>query len=543
MTIRCTCGYTRFAERAVLTTATVSRWMLTSDEGTDGFGATPLGTGFGAGIGTGRWGRFSTSLKSGQRLLYCQSCKRSRKTTTLTGITPLGSYRDGDYLYVVAGDVSAPATCFALRFTGPGGIYEIALALWNEDAPPINATALEYADEAPSGAVLADVQLRARLPIVEVTGTYVVEVVDRCTDVALPLVELELEQEVGMQILRPRDADMNGAPDLWRSNFNVVVPSTSSQPAGSSVETIPFDKCVAVIEYDARDGSLPTDQGWTHTGTGVTGDYDLVPGGAMSVNVGGGDTSYWVKSVALADAPTAVHGYMVAQRSAIAGKLELRALATYDGTEQFGARLSMEGSELHALDLTGAGDVALDETLTYGWERFGGSVLKDGAAAAFHRDMMKLVSPTLYDNLAVVESQRLKAVFGDVTGAGVEAYVRNVVVSTPGRFLRAGFVASAISTTPTLRFFFSREASASSDLVAVFKLRSGQGTDPYTTPATETTFSVPVPTANALLEIPVQLSGLTSGAPFWFQVERAWDDGDDTFEGTVHLHHITVRSA
>jgi hypothetical protein len=541
MTSRCTCGYTVFAERILTTTSTVDRWMLVVGD-SDGFGSTAYGTGFGASDGAGRWGRFETTLKAGTRVLACQSCKRARRTVVLSGITPLGAYVAGEYLYVVAGDVVAPATCFSLLFTGPGGTYEASLGLWNEEAPAVYAEAEEYADELPEGAAAADVLLRARLPIVEVTGTYLVEVYDRCTNTRISIVELELEQEIGMQILKPKDADLNGAPELWLRNFNALAPA-SPQPAGASVETIPFDKCTAVVEYDARENTSPTDQGWTHTGTGGAGDYTLEAGGALHAVVTGGDTSYWVKSTTLADLPTAVHGYMVAQRIDIAGKLELRALASYNGTSKFGARLSMEGNELHALSLSTADDVSLDLALGYGWENFGGSVIKDADAVAYHRHNVALVSPALFDTLAEVESTRVKAVFGDITGAGVDAQIRNVVVSVGGRFIRAGFSGIAISSQPYLRFYFSRETRTTSNLVAMFKVRYGQGSDPYGLQATETTFSCPVPTPNQILEIPVQLSGLTSGAPFWFTVERAWDDGDDTFEGTVHLHNITVRSA
>ena len=147
--------------------------------------------------------------------------------------------------------------------------------------------------------------------------------------------------------------------------------------------------------------------------------------------------------------------------------------------------------------------------------------------------------------LAETESTRIKAVFGDVTGAGVDAYVRNVVVSAPGRFIRAGFVAIAASANPTLRFFFSREAYTSpSSTTARFTVRYGQGTDPYDgNEYDEETFSAPLGTANHLYEIPVALSGLTARSPFWFQIHRAWDDAADGFEGTVHLHYATVRSA
>lgn len=539
MTIQCTCGFTLFSERLNVTTATVSRWALIADGEFEGGGSTPFGIGLGAGTGD-EWGRFEMPLTSGAQEKYCQSCKRIRRSVPITGITPIAVYTVGDFIYLVAGDARAPATCFELRFTGPGGVYLAPLGMWNEAPPAVFADPEEVAPTPPAGASLA-VQLRARLPIVAVTGTYLVEVVDRCARVAIPLVELELEQEIGMQVLGPRDADLNGAPQLWLRGFNAIEPA-SPQPAGSANLTIPFDKVTAVAEYDARQGTLPGDQGWTYDGTSTAGDYVLIDGGALRAEVPAGDTSFWEQIISLSGFAPSLHAYMVAMRKSIPGRFDLLGYTNIDANDHFGVRMTMEGDEVRARDIdTAAASSTLDAATPFGWHEIGGSVEEVGIETAWLNDSMHNL--TIFSQLVDATATQLVARFGGLNSTEANAYVRNVVVSVGGRFIRAGFAGIAISTTPFLRFYFSREARATSNLVARFRLRYGQGTNPYSNPATTTVFSVPVTLANTLLEIPVGLSGMTTGQPFWFQLERAWDDGGDIFEGTVHLHNVTVRSA
>lgn len=538
MTMRCTCGYTLFAERLGTTRAVVDRWALTAEGEAEGAGATPFGTAFGAGS-DGDWGRYEVPLVSGAKEKYCQSCKRVRSSLRFTGITPIGSYLLGDYIYLVAGDAAAPATCFELRFTGPGGVYTAALAIWYEAAPPIYGEPAETATEPPEDAVTA-VQLRARLPIVSDTGTYLVEVVDRCTRTTIPLVELVLEQEIGMQVLGPKDADLNGAPRLWLRGFNAVEPD-APQPAGAATQTIPFDKCIAVAEYDARFGTLPGDQGWTYVGTSTVDDYSLIDGGALRAELPSGDTSYWEQIISLDDFPPSLHAYMVTMRKSGSGRFDLLGYANIDNNDHFGVRMALSTDEAQAREITGgSGNTVLDAATPFGWHELGGSVEETGIEVAWINDQMRNVA--IFGQLVAATATRMVARFGGLNSTEMNAYVRNVAVSVGGRYIRAGFTGIAITTAPTLRFYFSREARATTDLVARFRLRYGQGTNPYANPSTTALFSVPVPTANTLLEIPVGLSGLTAGAPFWFQVERAWDEGEDVFEGTVHLHNVTVRS-
>mgnify|MGYP000303674660 FL=1 len=76
-----------------------------------------------------------------------------------------------------------------------------------------------------------------------------------------------------MIVLGPLDADLCGAPDYWREG-NWRPPSPQDIMAGSHglglMPSIPFDRCDAVLVYDARnlDAPMPRDQGWEERGDG-----------------------------------------------------------------------------------------------------------------------------------------------------------------------------------------------------------------------------------------------------------------------------------
>jgi hypothetical protein len=233
--------------------------------------------------------------------------------------------------------------------------------------------------------------------------------------------------------------------------------------------------------------------------------------------------------------------YMTADVGSGAG-LELQALratalAAYNGIRVSDASDGLRATQLD--DLAHTTMVLPRRPNGTGWESLGGSEAA-GAATIWRDGEAETAS---YGTAGVAGGTELVARFGDTDASGLWAWVRNVVCSAPGRFIRARWTAFTPVAAPVLRFAMSRPAVATTGNSARFILRYGQGSDPYGRPATTKSFAVPVTvTQNQSFEVPVSLTGLVANTTFWLSLERDWDNAGDTFVGTVHLHHITVRA-
>jgi hypothetical protein len=536
--MRCPCGYRIFARRTVRTSEVVSRWML-FDTGTAGAGSTPAG--LDAGIGTtGSWGRFDVQLVYGQLEVYCASCKRVRSSHRVGGLSCLGGYVAGGQIYVVAADVVRPVSCFSLRYTGPDGVsYSGPLGVAAGTAPSVfGATPLEVADVPPAGAVLAQQLLSGPIPEIDDSGVYRVEVVDSCASNTILIMELELEANV--QILIPQNADLHGAPSLWLKDFDVDV--ASLQPAGSPICTVPFDKCSGVIEYDASHGSLPTAQGWSLEGSGSINDFGIVEGRVlrMSTTV----QSYFERGLSLSSNPGRVHGYIEFRRSDFSGSrgLDFQALYATNAAPYSGARLNARDAGFYKMELDAGASTALGIAgRPAGWESLGGSQVTAGPGVAWRDDYAEDATAT-YGTVGSAGATEIRCRFGDTNGDGLTGYIRHVVVSAPGRFIRAGFAGYAEAAEPTLRFGLSRLVDNGVDNTARFKITYGQNGEVYGAQASTLSFTALLSAANSVVEFPLKMLGLLAQRPFWFTVERDWSHGDDLFASTVHLHYVTVRT-
>lgn len=545
----CTCGYRRFRERRTPRSTAVQRWMLYDTTGLSGFGTTPFGTFFGSGSG-GLWGLFDSTFKTTVLDTVCESCQRVRSTKLLGGIAPFATYVENGYLYVIASDVGL-ATCFALRFTGPGGSYEEPLAYLPGAAPPpalVSSPPPVSEAAPPPGAVLASSLLRARLPQVEATGQYVVELVDRCCGCDTALVTVTLEAPP--MLLSPLDADLGGAPRQWL--FGQYGDTPGGQPASGSRVSIPFDKCAVVHEYDARFGTPPSSQGWTHGGAGSSGDYALVEGGALRGQTAA--ASYWSKTTVVPANPLRCFSYAVINPldEPVYGSpgdgvdFDAR-YATALSQPYQGVRYTYSDRLWHATELGGSSDVAISPTE----EPRGWTFVAATDEAVSNREQTWLPhgvggvtqSATVFGSDGTASALDVVSVFGDTAGGGTDVLYRNYVASYGGRFIRPMWQAFAQVTNPVLRLYLVADANSSVLKTARFRVRYGQITgQPYALPANVADATLNFVAANTVYELPIALPGLTANLPFVFTVERLWDHGDDGLEATAHLLSVSVRS-
>lgn len=323
-----------------------------------------------------------------------------------------------------------------------------------------------------------------------------------------------------------------------------------SQPGTGSLHGIPFDRCTAVLEYDARLGTLPAAQGWTHVGGGSPSDYVLIDGGVVSITTTA--DSYWEKEVTLSTPGAAVHlfsKHRVQSSTTLTGDgLELRgevtpgAFGNYEGIRYVQKPLQIDTRRLDGVSQT----LAAYRTSQAWTQLFAGEAVGAVAFSFLENGPMLPIAPSIVwagdPGGGLLPSVRAR--FGDFGNSTLLAQLRNFVVSTPGRFMRAFFRSYAAVASPVLRLYFMSDLDGSNS--ARIKVRYGSlssGSDPYSyggLSASVTSFFV---AKNAMVEATLSLPSLTAMAPFWFSVERDWANVDDATAATIHLVSATVRSS
>jgi len=546
----CPCGYTRFRERRTPVLAALQRWMQFDAVSEVGLGATPLGLWFGAGVG-GYWGRFTSTHRSTRVDTICESCGRVRSTKNLGGLAVFGSYVEDGYFYILGAGVTSVG-CFVLRLEGSHGqVFETPLQLTNASPSSIVADPpLETAALPPLDGLLASDLMRAVLPEVGATGTFTVTLIDRCSGTTLPLVSLILESSP--MIFTPFDADLGGAPVAWLRGDGVQQPA--AQPSSASRVSIPFDKCTGVMEFDARFGTLPSAQGWTHQGAGLPADYQLVEGGVLRAQTTAGQFSYWSQTLALSANPVRAFSYAVIKDGVtpitdtgfgeginFECRYSLAAAGTYHGVRYTYHATGWYYTRLNNSNEGGVHYVA--EPSNWTWLGAGDDS-GSGNEALWGQVNMLRGSASLFGTDGAPVALEAIGSWGYRAGASaIDAFIRNVVFSVGGRFIRPMFTAYAGVSNPLLRLYMIADIASSVDKTARFTIRYGTGmNDPYEMPPLTAGVTVNFTSANTMYEVPVSLPGLTANQPFWFAIERAWDHADDLMSSTVHLMQATVRA-
>lgn len=546
--MRCVCGYRVFREHIRTVPETVEQWVLYDDGSYGGFGSTPFGTFFGSGS-AGEWGLFSVEVSRTRKQLVCESCNRVRSDVPLGGVGVFGSYLYGDSIFILVTETSL-LSCLRVRFTSSAyGTVDVSPTRHFGPPLPLSAPApVTTAPTPPAGATTAGI-LRAVLPDVDHDGDFVVSLVDVCAGVEVQLTIVALESTV--QVHTPYEAELNGLPGhLVETNFSILVPSV--QPGSGSIVGIPFDRCTAVIEYDARWGTAPAAQGWTHqaSGVGAPTDYSIIEGGVLGINTT--DPSYWEREITLGSPGAAVFAYAKCRvQSSTPGTgegLELRGelapggSGNYEGFRSFLQETVIAGRKL---DSTGASTWAGRLAAMWSQLFLGEEIGADGVAYFGETGFLPIDASTVWGTQAGGGANpSLRARFGDVEGSTLIAQLRNFVVSTPGRFMRAFFRSYAPTASPVLRLYFVSDLDTFAS--AKVKVRYGSlslGTTPYALGALSASSTVYFTTKNVMVEVTLSLPSLTAAAPFWFSVERDWQNSDDVTAATIHLVSATVRSS
>ncbi len=552
---RCTCGFRRFREKRTSVETTVNRWMLFDSNTGGGFGATPFGIYFGSGAGgSGQdsWGEFTGTLRQTTRELVCENCKRIRLNRTLGSAAVFGAYLAEPYFYVALSDAQRPFSCYEIRLEDSSGVVLTAPLKFVPGLPPpiIADPPSNTAETPPAGADTVDTLLRARIPDVPKTASYLVTFIDRCSGTETSLVTVTLEEPP--MILTTDQAELNGYPTLWLSQkFN-----TPTQDAAGATKGIPLDYCEAVIEYDARFGTVPSSQGWTHqagAGTGTPGNYALVEGGVLrgSTPGGGSNPSYWEADEALSAAPLEVHGYATYLwetdffTTNYGDGVDFQALFAANAGNYNGFRFTYRNELLYVSDMENGTHPAWSnsEYEEHGWHTTAGSS-RSGDAELTHNGVKDRLGAHFGTQTGPASADEIRARFGDVNGEGITAFFKNFVVSTPGRFVRPWFRAIAPVADPKLRIYLIRDVVASGGSTIRLKSYYGAGTSsPYAIPGSTAEATVNLVDANIVYSVALDMTGISANQPFYFTLERDWTSSDETLLSTAWLLYATVRSS
>lgn len=551
-TRQCTCGYRRFRTRPVLAEESVERWVLFDAGAFAGMGSIPFGLPFGAGTG-GEWGLFSGTLRSFSEQVVCENCTRVRSTRVKSAFAIFGSFVTGDTVCIIASDVAegVGAGCLELRFDGPGDVANVSVALTYPIIPLAAPAPPGGTFPSPPGPFAS--MLCATLPPAVVEGEYTIVFLDRCSGYEENLGTVTLESDV--ITLNPSDADLNGAPFIWLNN-NLRSRQETVQIGSGSIQGIPFDKCDKVIEYDARFGTDPAGQGFTLLG-GLT--TTLLPGGIVQLtSPGGAVPGVFQQDINLDAIADRVNLYAYynhrANIDADAAGAGINFMGAYanGGSAPFNGAKWSDYAGIVPTTLDGTAETALATSLGKtlgGWRRGAIQEHRGDDISLVHADeiLEELAAVAVYGTIpgpAPVDPV-LRAEFGDAEGTGVDTVLRNFVVSAPGRFTRAWFNAFATVDDPVVRLHLVSDQKVGSFTTARFLVRygsQGQGDNPYFIPTSQTSATVDFVTQNQIFIASFTMTGVTSGQPFWFTVERDHTHPDDTGEATVFLVGGTVRA-
>jgi hypothetical protein len=353
--------------------------------------------------------------------------------------------------------------------------------------------------------------------------------------------------------------DVNGAPAFWRGVDWRMDAFPAPDPSGGSREGIPFDKVRVLLEYDARFGTLPAEQGWTPSSEEAAALYRLDGQGALQFQIGMQAALFTAEAALGEEPPNQVHAYINIFPEQISNAptdegfdgFEQRVEANQPGGRFRGLRaewVRSGRSEFHYLTLDGTrilGSAEAADPARGAWHivslqgdfRRGATIVTlDGKIDAFPLDAFGM-SPDRDERAGL----RATFGFGRVRGR-MSGRLRNFVISSPGRYIRAWMRATAPGNLPVLRLGFVTQERVTGG--ARFRLRYGrtkEGEAPaIPVRALEATLKLNDAQPGQEVGIELTLAGIVAGDELLMTLERDSLDRADTIGAGVRLVSATL---
>lgn len=537
MAARCICGYDQFLVHRTSTQTLVRRWVRVSETGA---GSHPAGLSAGTGEPDG-WGLFEQPLTEVRQTRLCKSCQRERSNVVLSSLAVYGFYFTDDGVYVVVSDLKNPAG-FQIEFSGPGGKAVVDLRYVPGVPPSMSPTseALDFVDTGSPQPAAVDLLFASFPEGVSASGDYLATLIHETQPYLVPLGYVWLEETTSMTI--PIQTANLGLSSEW---LRRPVGSPPQLAGGADDGTIRFEKCAGVIEYDAREGALPSAKGWTLSGTNAHINHFSIPaGGALLMNSPVFAESIWSKTVALSATQSEVHltAEFKARSLSPSAEVQFRAIVDPGSGTKVGFQVSVDPSSVEMQGSQGGNATTLDlsDADRSDWVSVSASVRGTVGTQVFVNGRANSTAHTEETGAASGGAARVECVFGATEQPAAEMLIRKVIVSSPGKFVRPQFVAWSPVDNPTLRLYVAREA-APGTTKARFRVRYGSvTTNLYSATQPQVAATINAASDNQVYELPITLTGAGKGL-IHFTVERDWSHADDSCRGAMHLHGMTLR--
>jgi hypothetical protein len=329
-----------------------------------------------------------------------------------------------------------------------------------------------------------------------------------------------------------------------------------------------------LLEYDARFGALPTDQGWTPNDEEAASCYTLEDHRVLRFEIADRPSLFTAEAVLAAEPPTQLHAYINlfvdpvpdADEAGFVGFTQLveanHPARPFQGMRADWVR-TQEHGELHYVTLNGremVGSAQPDGEPSRDWhavslqasfihtpEKTGPLVNEATAGPGDERTGYVLVSldgqveeftiAAFGQGQGGPERATLRALFGFPRTTGqVAGGIRNIVVSSPGRYIRARMRAAAPTAAPVLQLGFVTHERVTADVR--FRVRYGHaGEDETALPLrlAEATLKLDDVEAGREVRLEIPLAAARGADPLLLTLERDSLHPDDTLPTSIRL--------
>ena len=376
-----------------------------------------------------------------------------------------------------------------------------------------------------------------------------------CPDDVPPAPPGPVRPDVEPVVIDLATADLNGAPEFWRG-VDWREGAFPSPVDGRPAPGIPFDPVRVLLEYDARFGTLPPEQGWTPNNEEATASYTVDDHRALRFAIDDQPAFFTAEAELEAKSPAQLHAYVTVVvdrvRAADGGGFTQLAEANPPARPFRGVRAdwvsTRERGELHYLTLDGRETVGSAQPAAEG--RDGHEVSMQAAFPAEPGDarggraLVCLDGQVQEHPLAAFgqgprgpERATLRAVFGFLPKTGQAAgRLRNIVVSSPARYLRAWMRTAAPTAAPVLRLGFVTPERATAGVR--FRVRYGHAKNDETAlplRLAEATLTLDDVEAGREMRLDIPLPAAGAADPLLLTLERDSLHPDDRLPTSIRL--------
>jgi hypothetical protein len=341
-------------------------------------------------------------------------------------------------------------------------------------------------------------------------------------------------------------ADINGAPEFWRG-VDWREDTFPAPAQGEPLAGIPFDPVRVLLEYDARFGTLPTDQGWRPNDKQAMSLYRLEDHRALRFKVADRPAFF----TAEAELPASqVHAYVNlvvdeipdADETGFTHLVEANLPARpFRGMRADWVR-TQERTELHYVTLDGRetlGSARPDGEPVRDWHEVSlqGDQRAGNALVSLDGQVEKFPLAAFGQGPEGPKRPVLRAVFGltETTG-GAAGRVRTVVASSPGRYIRAWMRAEAPTAASVLQLGFVTQERVTAGVR--FLVRYGHAREDETALPLrlgEATLSLDDVDAGREVRLEIPLTAARAADPLLLTLERDSLHPDDTLPTSIRL--------